>query len=100
MSKTNAAKKAIDPVAEGFDPYALGEDYLKFYQRSFDAVLENIEKMMTFSQNIVEGTYAQMKEWQDNGVSTLEEITKDVRKTQTELYKGMEAGFNQMQLKF
>lgn len=100
MSKTNTTKKAVGPVVESFDPFALAEDFLKLYQHSFDGALDNIEKMMAFSQNIVEDACAQVKEWQDNGVSKLEEITQDVRKTQTEFYKEMEAGFHQIQLTF
>lgn len=96
MSNTNIAKKAVYPLVAGFDPYALGEEYLKVCQRSFDGALDNVAKITAFSQNFVDEAYAQLKEWQENGVETLEEITEGVRKAQNEFYKEIEAGFDEM----
>jgi hypothetical protein len=98
MSKTTTTNKAVVPVVEGIDPYAVGEDFLKLYQRSFDTAFDNMVKMMESSQNIAEDAWAQVKELQDNGVSTLEKLMKDVKKTQNEYWREMEAGFQQIQL--
>ncbi len=97
MSTATNKKKAVIPAVEDVNPYAVGQDFLKLYQRSFDTAFDKGVEMMALAQNTVEEIWAEVKKMQDDGIGMLEEFMKGAKKTQNEYWQGLEASFRTFQ---